>query len=166
MPYKDPIIQKYEDMIKAAMPQFKIFYQGDPTRIPASNLPCCIITKRETGVRASTNSQDEHAIGMNLTIVTDIRADLSTVENDAKVIEGVATLYDLIEGRNADYTLKASSVLQVLRTNQLVDGQNNLRTDLSTITRVDYGSTLRNRNPEEWSIEARIEFVAHFIQIR
>lgn len=164
--YKDPIIQKYFDLIKANTSKYKMFYQGDPIRIPVSALPCVILSKRETRVGHFSNAQDEHGIQLVMTIVTDIRQDLSTSENDAKVVEGVATLYDLVEGRNADYTLRPDSILAVLRTNREVDAPNNLRTDLNTITRVDYGETLRDRAQELWSIEARVEFVAQFVQNR
>lgn len=164
--YTDPIIKKYIDLIKTKAGKIKYFYQGEPTRIPVSNLPCCIISKAQTNVGFLTNAEDGHEIGLKIILVTDIRQELSTSENDNHVIEGVANLYDLIEGRNEDYTLKDTSILGILRTNQLLDVANNLRTDLSTITRVDYGETLQNRDPAEWRIQAQIELVAHFTQVR
>jgi hypothetical protein len=162
----DPIIEKYISLIKANTNAFSAFFQGDPIRIPASLLPCVIIAKRETEVRPLTNSEDEHAIGFNLTVVSDIRNDLSTGESFEHVVKGISTLYDLVEGRGADYSLKDASILGILRANPLVDAANNLRTDLGTSTRVDYGETLRGRAPEQWSIEATVQFVAHFVQNR
>jgi hypothetical protein len=47
-----------------------------------------------------------------------------------------------------------------------VDTAHNLRTDLASVTRVDYGQTLRDRAAEQWSIEARVDFIAHFSQVR
>lgn len=165
--YEDPIIKKYADLVKAKTNVFKEIYQGDPIRVPVSLLPCLIISKIETRVGQISNAEDEHAVGMRMTIITDIRKDLSTNDNDARIIEGVASLYDIVEGRTeTTYKLKSQSLLDILRTNQLVDQTYNLRTDLSTLTRVDYGETLRDREPESWSIEARIEFVAQFIQNR
>lgn len=165
--YEDPIIKKYADLIKSQTNVFKEIYQGDPIRVPASLLPCLIISKIETRVGQTTNVEDEHGIALRMTIVTDIRQDLSTNENDSKLVEGIASLYDIVEGRDATtYALKSSSILDILRGNQVVDATYNLRTDLDTVTRVDYGETLRDREPELWSIEARIEFVAHFIQNR
>ncbi|MEK7992890.1 MAG: hypothetical protein AAB403_03700 [Planctomycetota bacterium] len=164
--YSDPIITKYIDLIKANTGALKVFYQGEPVRIPASNLPCAIISKRETRVGPLTNAEDEHGIGMSITIITDIRQDLSTDESIAQVVAGVASLYDIVEGRNADYSLKDESLLSILRHNIAVDLTNNLRTDLTSITRVDYGQTLRDRPREEWSIEARVDFNAHFSQVR
>lgn len=164
--YSDSILEKYINIIKAANGEFKTFYQGDPVRIPNSCLPCVIVAKSQTQAAQTSSSEDEHSVGIVITVVTDIRAELSTGENDSKIAEGVSKLYDLVEGRNADYSLKATSLLDILRSNQLLDVANNLRTDLSTPTRVDYGQTLRQRNPELWSVEARIEIVAQFIQTR
>jgi len=166
MPYTDPIISAYIDLIKANTSAITTFYQGEPLRIPASNLPCAIISKRETRVGPHTNAEDEHGIAMTITVITDIRSDLSTDENVAAVVAGVSSLYDIVEGRNADYTLKENSLLAILRRNIAVDLANNLRTDLNTITRVNYGATLRDRPREEWSIEASVDFVSHFTQVR
>lgn len=154
-------------MIEANTKRFKRFYQGDPLRVPVSLLPCLIATKLETRVGKLTNSEDEHGIAMRLTTIADIRQDLSTQENDAGIVEGVATLYDICEGRDpVTLELAPDSLLYILRHNMIVDSTTGLRTDLSTITRVDYGETLRERAPEKWSIEAQIEFVAHFTQNR
>ena len=160
--YSDPIIGKYFDLVKANTSAFKAFFQGDPIRVPASMLPCLIIAKRETRVGPHTNSQDEHGIQFVATVLADVRKDLT---DDAKTVAGIGMLYDLVEGRNADYTLKSNSLLGILRENINLDPASNLRTDLTTITRVDYGTT-RQRDLESWSIEAEIEFVAHFTQNR
>lgn len=165
--YQDPVIEKYFDLIKAKNGEIKSYYQGEPTRVPVSNLPACFISKTETRLDRETNAEDGHEMYLTLTIVSDIRSELSTSENDAKLVEGVAKLYELMEARDPDtFGLKDTSMLQILRTNQLVDAAHNLRTNLETATRVNYGETLQNRNPEEWRIEARIEFIANFIQIR
>ena len=164
--YQDTIIKKYIDLISATNKEIKMFYQGDPVKIPNSALPCCIISKRATAVGQITNSQDEHEVGLNITIVTDIREELSTDNDGANLAPGIAKLYELVEGRDANYKLKADSILNILRTNQLVDSANNLRTDLKTTTRIDYGQTLRQRNPAMWSVEARVEIIVNFIQIR
>lgn len=115
--YIDPIIEKYRNTIMTKNGQIKSFFQGEPTRIPASMLPCLIISKSQTDVRQFTSSEDEQAIGLNIILIKDIRKELSTNENDAGIVEGIANLYDLLEGRNADYTLKDTSILGILRTN-------------------------------------------------
>jgi hypothetical protein len=166
MNYSDPVIRKYTELLKANTGSIKAFYEGEPLRVPTSNLPCAIISKRETRVGPLSNAEDEHGIGMSITIIADVRKDLTTEEGAQNAVAGVATLYDIIEGRNDDYTLKDDCILGILRSNILVDATYGLRTDLGSITRVDYGTTLRDRAPEEWSIEARIDFVASFHQTR
>lgn len=164
--YEDPIIKKYIALIKANNGDIRGYYEGDPVKIPASMLPCCIISKSATRVAQTTNAEDAHEIALNITIVSDIRPELSTEESINAIAPGIASLYKLVEGRDDNYKLLPTSILGILRTNQLVDVANNLRTDLSSVTRIDYGQTLRQRNPEMWSVEARIEIVADFIQIR
>lgn len=143
-----------------------MFYQGDPVKIPMSALPCCIVSKTGTRAQFNDSANDEHEMVVHITFVTDIRSDLSTDEDIAKIAPGIAKLYDLVEGRNANYSLKDTSLLDIIRTNSLLDVTNNLRIDLGSITRVDYGSTMRGRNPAEWSIESTVEIVVNFIQLR
>jgi hypothetical protein len=164
MIYADPIITKYQDLIKANNGELKTYWQGDPIRIGASQLPACIVSKVATNVGPLSNAEDQHQIGLRITIITDVRSDLSSEESHSQIVEGIASLYDLIEGRNADYTLKATSILDILRSNITVDAANNLRTDLGSMTRVDYGVT--DREPGVWTVEARVEFVCHFSQTR
>jgi hypothetical protein len=86
--YQDPIIAAYIDLIKAHTGAIKVFYQGEPIRIPGSNYPCAIISKRETRAGPLTNAEDEHGIAMTITVIADVRSDLSTVENIAEVVAG------------------------------------------------------------------------------
>jgi len=79
-------------------------------------------------------------------------------------VEGIASLYDLMEGRNSDYMLKDTSILDILRSNINLDVANNLRTDLGLLTRVDYGVT--DREPGVWTVEARVDFTCSFLQTR
>lgn len=168
--YQDPILQKYLDLIKGVVGEgtFKRYYQGDPIRIPDSNLPALIISKDETRVgqllEGGTNVEDGHEIALVITVVTSVRKDIN---DDKTITPGVVTLYDIIEGREAaTLKLKTTSLLHILRNNVLVDSTNGLRTDLSTITRVDYGLTVGKRDEDAWAVEAQIELVAHFTQLR
>ena len=162
--YKDPVIAKYFTLITAHTSEFKRMYQGDPIRVPVSLLPCVIISKSETRIGPFSNSEDEHGIRMILTVITDIRAEIS---DENAIAPGVARLYDLIEGRDdTTLALKTNSLLHILRNNILVDATTGLRTDLNTITVADYGMTLGKRQPEMWAIEAQITFNSHFVQNR
>lgn len=162
-PYSDPVISKYFDLIKSKTDVFRGFYQGDPIRIPDSSLPAIIISKAQTLAGQFSNAEDEHALALVLTVITSIRADAGDFEG---IAAGVASLYDILEGREEDYKLKTTSVLHILRNNLLVDVANGLRTDLGTVTSVDYGMTLGKRAPEAWGVEGQIKFAAHLTQIR
>lgn len=162
--YQDPVIQKYLDTIKGVLGDtIKTYYIEDPIRIPASNLPALIISSSETRVAKSTNAEDEHGMSFILTVITDIRQD---IQDDKSVAGSKRKLKDIIEGRDSNYKLKTNSILHILRTNINLDVAKNLRTDLTTVTRVDYGITVGKRQPEAWGIEAQVEFVAEFIQLR
>jgi hypothetical protein len=167
MNYQDPVIAKYIELLKAhAGGAIREFYQGEPVRIPSSSFPCALISKRETRVGPVSNAADQHEMALSITVIADVRSDLSTESGAKNAVAGIAALYDLMEGRNADYTLKETSVLGILRSNLEVDAGLNLRTDLGSVTLVDYGTTLRDRAQEQWSIEARVDYVAVLQQAR
>ena len=163
--YKDPIIKKYQDLIKAAMPGvFKSFYQGDPIMIPKSSMPALVISKSRTRTGVMTNVEDEHEIALILTVVTDLRDEIS---DDKQMVPGIAQLYDIIEGRADDtYKLKTNTILHTLRSNTVVDADKNLRTDLGTITTVDYGLTVNKRAQGFYAIEGQVQFNAQYSQLR
>lgn len=161
--YTDPIMQKYADLIKSKTNNFKRIYFGDPIRLPGSELPVLIITKSDTIVENLNNQEDMHSIRIAFTIVADVR---NTISEEQTMVRGVNNLYDYMEGRDSDYKLKDSSLLAILRNNVEVDTANNLRTNLNSFTKVDYGMTVDKRGQESFAMEAMVEIVANFIQIR
>lgn len=164
MTYADPIIKKYQDLILTEMPgTFKGVYQGDPMNIPKSSLPALIISKTQTTIGQLTSAEDDHELSLILTVVTDIRDERS---DDPEMVPGIANLYDIIEGRDENYKLKAGTVLNVLRSNITVDAALNLRTDLGSLTRADYGLTIGKRAQDAYAIEGQVEFVARYSQLR
>lgn len=165
MIYTDPIIKKYKDLIEANMPGvFKGFYQGDPFRVPKSMIPALVISKSQTNVGPLTNAEDDHQIGMTITVITDVRDERN---DETEVVPGIAQLYDIIEGRETTtYKLKAQSILNILRTNQIVDAAYNLRTDLRSITRADYGLTVGKRSADGFATEGTVDFICTYSQVR
>lgn len=163
--YEDPIIAKYQELITTAMQGvFKGVYQGDPVRVPKSRLPALIISKSMTQVGKLTNTEDEHGQQLILTVITDIRDE---VNDDEQIVPGIAQLYDIIEGReDTTFLLKSNCILNILRTNELVDATHDLRTDLGSITKADYGLTIGKRDREAYAVEGQVEFVAYFTQTR
>jgi hypothetical protein len=161
--YQDPILKKYADLIEANTPVFKRIYFGDPIRIGASELPVLILAKVDSRISNMTNTEDLHLVRVSMTIVTDVR---DTLSDDKTMVRGVNALYNLMEGRAADYTLKPDSLLYILRHNVELDVGKNLRTDLSTMSTVDYGMTMGKRKEASWSIEGTLTFTSHFTQVR
>jgi hypothetical protein len=163
MIYSDPVIEKYIALIEANTSAYKRFYQSDPIRLPASMLPCCIISKTETRIGPITSAEDRHEMQLTLTVVTDMRAE---IRDEKDIAPGTARLYELIEGRDDTLQLKSDAILDILRTNLLVDASLGLRTDLETITQAEYGLTVGKRAPEQWAVEASVSFISHFVQTR
>lgn len=161
--YTDPIMKKYADVIRSASSLFKRVYYGDPIRIGNSELPALIIAKVDTRVANHSNVEDLHAIRLSFTVVSDVR---DTISDDKEMVRGVNSLYNLMEGRGDDYKLKTNSLLYILRHNVEIDVANNLRTDLNTMTSVDYGMTMGKRKDGAWSLEGTLEVVANFTQVR
>lgn len=163
--YKDPILKKYQTLFEAAMPGvFKSFYQGDPIQIPKSSMPAMVMSKSQTRISNLTNAEDQHEIGIILTVITDLRDEIS---DDTQMVPGIAQLYAIIEAREeATYALKSGTILDVLRSNIEVDATYNLRTDLGSITTANYGLTVDKRAQQGFAIEGQIEFTATFSQVR
>lgn len=161
--YQDPIMKKYVELITDSTKIFKAVYYGDPIRIPASSLPALIVTKLDTKAGKLTSAEDEHEVHMSFTVVTDIR---DTLSEDKTMAAGTNVLYNIMEGRNANYTLKEDSLLNILRHTIDIDPTYNLRTDLKTITGIDYGMTVGKRGENSFAMEAVINIVANFNQVR
>ena len=162
--YKDPVISLFIDLIKANTSVFKSFYYGDPIRIPASNLPACLISKRATNIKIFTNGEDEHNMQIIFTVVADIRKDL---QGDNTVTAGTSSLYDIIEGRDpVTLALKPESLAYILRHN--VDLYQNLQfyVDVENPTKIDYAMTVGKRATDSWSNEGTLTLVAKLVQIR
>jgi len=165
--YKDPVIKKYFDLLDQTMPNvFRRYYYGDPIKIPSSLLPACIIAKRSTRIGQHNNVEDEHDIRLLLTVITDIRGDIDSEAGSDGLVAGVNSLYNIIEGRDENYELKADTILGTLRGNIDVDQELGLWTDLGEITSADYGMVIGKRDPEAWSVEGEVDFIAKFHQIR
>jgi len=162
--YIDPILKKYSDLINANTKVFKRTYFGDPIRIGSSELPALILSKVDTSVSNHTNVEDQHDIRISIVVVTDVR---DTINDEKTMVRGVSALYDIMEGRQeTTYALKTESLLGIIRSNVELDPGQNLRTDLSTMSRVSYGMTMDKRKDSSWALEAILEITAQFIQVR
>lgn len=160
---KDPIIERIFNIIDAADGgAINSYYYGDPLVIPKSNLPALIGTKDTTEIDDETNAEDSHTVRIVLTLVIDIRDYVG--DAIVNVEAGDQKLYDIMEGRNADYTLKSTSIVDILRKNASL--ANNLDIDMNTPMTIDYGFTFGKRGERSWSYEANLTITLFFHQLR
>ena len=110
-----------------------------------------------------SNVEDEHRINLILTLVTDIRKNF---EDTVRIDSGISKVVEMLTGRGDDYKLETKSILNILRNNVNIDTENNLRTDIGTITAVTPKEVAIGRMPDYWSTEGTIKFAAHFFQER
>ncbi|MFW5903048.1 MAG: hypothetical protein ACOCTT_04120 [archaeon] len=160
--YKDPILQKYLDLIKDNRDDIKTYQIGDPFEInlDTTKLPAVFATYDRQELTEETNQTDEHRISITLSVVTDIRSNWQG-KGDA-IIDSMNKLYEIIAGRNDDYTLEEKSLLYLIRNNVAIDPP--LFTDVGSVTVADFG--IANRPPEEFAIQSNIEIQAYFSQQR
>lgn len=164
MPYIDPIVQKYLDLIKANTTGIKGFYNGFVVKIPASMLPAVMIDIETTEADNFSDAEDVHRIGLVLVYIADIRQSL---EESPLVVAGLNKVKEALVGReNADYKLKTTSILHLLRNNLNIDSGNNLRTDVGSFSVVTPSEVATGRFPGLFSAEGTIRFTAHFTQER
>lgn len=163
MNYEDTIVKKYLDLIKNNVGGIKSFYNGTCVQIPLSKLPMVMIDITDTEVTEFSNTEDQHIVSLVLTFIADMRKEISA----AQLIEaGFGKVLDVLVGRTSNYSLKTNSILYVLRHNLNIDTNNNLRTDVGSITIVTPREVATGRMPGYWSVEGTIRFKAHFIQER
>lgn len=161
--YKDPIIQKYLDLIKENVGDIRTFYNGTMVQIPISMLPMVMIDIESTEATEFSDAEDEHRVGLVLTFIADMRKDFSA----ANLIKaGFSKVLEVLVGRDSDYKLKENSILHVLRHNLNIDPDNNLRTDVGSVSVVTPSEVATGRMAGYWSAEGTIRFIAHFIQER
>lgn len=164
-PYRDPILEAYAELITANNSQIKKVYHGDPIHIPPqSTMPVLIMERDQTRISDTTNVEDEHRIRIFIRVITSVLQDLS---DEKSIRAGTAQLYEIMEGRDPDtYKLRDDSIAGILRSNLVVNEQNELRTDIGSISTIRFGTTEGRRNPGAWSVEGEIEIEANFIQVR
>jgi hypothetical protein len=162
--FKDPIIEKIFNNIEAsASGVFTTYFYGDPVLLAKSDLPALIGVKDTTEIGDESNAEDYHRMNIVLTVVIDIRQYLEEPA-DYNVHVAYQKLYDVIEGRNADYTLKSTSVLDILRKNHNLN--NNANIDLRSAMNIDYGFTVGKRAENALAWEANIFVPIYFTQLR
>ena len=161
--YKDPIIQKVIDVITAGVgTNIKSYYHGDPLMIAKSDLPALLVSKDTTEVGDEENAVDYHKMTLVLTLVTDIRDSIS--DTPSNIHYGDQKLYDIFEGRNADFTLKSTAIVDILKKSANLGSNANI--DMKSPMRVSYGFTMGKRGEKALAWEGYLTFNIYFVQLR
>jgi hypothetical protein len=154
--YKDPIIMKVIEALEADGPSVLSgkYLHGDLWNPNKSEMPLCYITKDRVFVEPANNMEDENRHQLVATVVYDWTQDLNAAYD---MIAGSGDIFELVEARNADGTLKEDSLLyQIRRGTQLA---NNMWMGIRSAVEVNYGIGLERRGPGSYSVEATIRFV-------
>lgn len=164
MSYRDPIIAKVISILDAEGPsELRGRYsQGDPGILPPrSQLPLCFVSMDPEGeIKNITNAEDETNMKLTFNIVYNVSRDLGQAF-DVTAGEGIL---DLMIGRNADYTLKTSSILAVLRKYQGLG--NRLWIGLRDPIQIDGGMSFGKRGVEQYAREGIIRATVTHHQLR
>lgn len=161
MAYTDPILNEIVQLVKASNKDIKEFYHGDPLIIPRSNLPSCIISKATTSIADENMAEDMHRLNLVITVVTDIRQDFNIEDG---LVAGWSSLYDILEGRLENGTLKSTSITDILKSNANLGYDAQI--DVDVPLRIDYGLTVGKRGERTIAVEANLFFTVFVDQLR
>lgn len=152
--YKDPIIEKIITHLKAAnIPRIKEYYNGDLVVPAKSHMPLIYVAKDTTSISEADNLEDEHTMPMVATVIYDMTQDIGRSYN---MVAGASGLYEIVEGRNADYSLKTNTLAYVLRDKQVLDAK--LWIGVGSPVAISYGIGVNRRGPGIFSVEAVVRF--------
>lgn len=162
--YSDPVLAKIISVLNAEGPAALKgkYYQGDPVQVVnKSFLPAAFVTRDRTQVSNISNAEDESKMPIAINVVYDLTRDFNQAFNN---ISSSVSVYEWIEARNADYTLRDDSILYVLRKYQQLDRK--LWINLSAPLEAHYGIGLQKRGPGIFSVEGiiRLEIIQHQIR--
>jgi len=165
MVYQDPVLAKLVGLLNAEGPSElkNRYFFGDPLVVPRSQLPAVFITKDQTRIDEGSNAEDESRMVVVLNVVYDLTRDFNQAFND---INSANTLYDVVEGRNADYTLKPTSLAYILREHQALDQPHNLWINHDTPLEPEYGVTVNKRGEGVYTVEAVLRIMVVHQQLR
>lgn len=161
--YRDPILERLITKLDTEGPaelKNRYFY-GDPLQVPKSSLPACFVTKDTTRVDTAANAEIKTEMQVVLNVVFDLTRDFNQAFDN---ISSSNTLYDCLEGRNADYTLKPTSLVFILDKYQTLD--TNLWIALGSPLEPDYGIGIEKRGPGIYTVEGVIRLTLIHHQLR
>jgi len=117
---KNAIDQLYTLFSTDLSAKFTTFYKGEVAIVPQSYLPALMVFGNQTTVVAKSTAKDQYVYDITARAVIDLKLYLKeSGTND--IISAQMAMYNFMEERNADGSLKSDTVLGVLRGNIRTD---------------------------------------------
>lgn len=161
--YRDPVIAKIIAVLNASGP-VKLknrYFQGDPVVVAKSQLPAVFISKDKTNIGNDTVSEDFSRMPMVLNVVYDLTRDFGQAFDN---IDSATAVYEMLEARNPDYSLRSDSIAAVLRHNQQLDAH--LYIDFDKDLELDYGVSIGKRGDGIFTVEGVCKFEVYGYQLQ
>lgn len=167
--YKDPILEAVIELLNTnASRDIRTFYYGDVLLVPKSELPVVSVAIDNTQIATDDTGSDKSTVPLVISVITEIN---DTATQDFDVMAGTNSLYEIVIGRNADYTFREDSIAHILRANDQLDSKVTsngsivsvflgTETDRDPIN-IDFGIGVERRGQGIWSVEATIRVNAY-----
>lgn len=160
--YRDPIIKAVVDLLeKNADSRLKgRYYYGDVLLVPKSQLPICSVSIDSEAITTVNSLEDESTVPIVINVLTDYN---DQGGKDFDLQSGTNMLYEIIAGRNDDFTFKENSMLGILRSKDGVQPVVNEKIYLGIndqAVTADFGIGVERRGAGIFSIEGVIRITA------
>ena len=154
--YRDPILKAIIDMLEVEGPEELEghYVYGDVLAPAKSLLPVVSVARQGTNIQSDGTMQDVHTSAIVLSVIYDWTQDY---DQSFDLTRGSNGLYQLIEGRNADFSIKARTLSYALRDNQKL--ADNLYISIrDNGLEIDYGLGWEKRGSNIFSVEGILRF--------
>jgi hypothetical protein len=117
--YRDPIIALIISLLNTSGPASlkNKYYHGDPVIVNKSLLPACFISKDTTSFGNESTSEDLVRMPLVINVVYDLTRDFNQAFDN---VNSASAVYEMLEARNPDYSLRQDAIVAVLRHNQQI----------------------------------------------
>lgn len=152
--YRDPVIAAVIDLLEAeGSPELKgRYYYGDILLAPRGQMPFCSIAIDNQAITSADSGNDVAVIPLVINVVVETTKDVHSWD----VMAGTNKLYDLLCGRNADYSLKSTSIAGIIRKHAEVPGGQLFLGIENTPLSADFGIGVDRRGAGIFSIEGTL----------
>lgn len=153
--YRDPVITAIIALLNAEGHKDlkNRFFYGDPLLVNRSQLPAVFISRDSSSIDDEDVATDRSRMKMVINVVYDLTRDFN---QDFANINSANAIYEYIEGRNDDFTLKTTSIAYILRKYQQINSH--LYINLDVPLELDYGIGVEKRGQGVYTTEGVVRF--------